>query len=381
VNAACSSFRSLLEQKLAGRPDPSSLRSLAWHEHLLGCGACRTLLEDEEALEGLLATLPDPRLPPEIRRRVLVALARSRNEEDALDRLLDLDHDTLAPTGLARGVLDGLAARRAEIAAGRDEDPLEHLLVAGDTVDVPSGLAGSVLASLEHARRAGAERIDAAGELVGAQGEFAGAQGEFAGAQGKLVGAQGERELDRLLDRAGAVAVPGALSTRVLDALRHQRTLPRAIPVAPTRRTTRVRTVWVYAAAAGLVATLAVWAVWPRQPAPTPDVAVEDATSRPVEDGTSTNRANGVDGRTASVDDPSRRVPATNGTSTTTPPRDVAGAGAPGDVEVARAPDAQMLAAMDVLENWDYLMQNDVDVLLSTIEPADEALLDYQEGG
>lgn len=362
MNAACSSFRSLLEQKLAGRPDPSSLRSLAWHEHLLGCGACRTLLEDEEALEGLLATLPDPRLPPEIRRRVLVALARSRNEEDALDRLLDLDHETLAPTGLARGVLDGLAARRAEIAAGRDEDPLEHLLVAGDTVDVPADLAGSVLASLEHARRAGADRIDAAGELVDARRE---------------------RELDRLLDRSGAVAVPEALSTRVLDALRHQRTLHRSAPNAPMHRTTRVRTVWVYAAAAGLVATLAVWAVWPRQPAPTPDVAVEDATSRPVEDGTSTNRVPRVDGRTASVDDPSRRVPGTNGTSTTPTPtrRDVEGVNAPKDVEVARAPDAQMLAAMDVLENWDYLMQNDVDVLLSTIEPADEALLDYQEGG
>jgi hypothetical protein len=47
-------------------------------------------------------------------------------------------------------------------------------------------------------------------------------------------------------------------------------------------------------------------------------------------------------------------------------------------VRVEPAPDPQMLAALDVLEEWDLLMQDDVDVLLSTLGPADLALLDYR---
>jgi hypothetical protein len=47
-------------------------------------------------------------------------------------------------------------------------------------------------------------------------------------------------------------------------------------------------------------------------------------------------------------------------------------------VQGERPPDPQMLAALDVLEQWDLLMQDDVDVLLSTLGPADEALLDYR---
>jgi hypothetical protein len=47
-----------------------------------------------------------------------------------------------------------------------------------------------------------------------------------------------------------------------------------------------------------------------------------------------------------------------------------------------RAPDAQMLAALDVLENWDLLMQgDDVDALLSTLGTEEEVLLDYQDEG
>jgi hypothetical protein len=47
-----------------------------------------------------------------------------------------------------------------------------------------------------------------------------------------------------------------------------------------------------------------------------------------------------------------------------------------------RGPDAQMLAALDVLENWDLLMQgDDVDALLSTLGTEEEVLLDYQDEG
>ena len=51
------------------------------------------------------------------------------------------------------------------------------------------------------------------------------------------------------------------------------------------------------------------------------------------------------------------------------------------DDHVARAPDPKMLEAFDVLENWDLLTKNDVDVILSTVQPADELLLDYQDEG
>ncbi len=41
-------------------------------------------------------------------------------------------------------------------------------------------------------------------------------------------------------------------------------------------------------------------------------------------------------------------------------------------------PDPALLASLDVVEQWDLLMQDDVDVLISTLGPADEALLDYR---
>ena len=47
----------------------------------------------------------------------------------------------------------------------------------------------------------------------------------------------------------------------------------------------------------------------------------------------------------------------------------------------SRAPDPKMLEAWDVLENWDLLTRNDVDVILSTVQPADELLLEYQDEG
>ena len=43
------------------------------------------------------------------------------------------------------------------------------------------------------------------------------------------------------------------------------------------------------------------------------------------------------------------------------------------------APDSQMLASLDVLEQWDMLNGDDVDLLLSTLPTADEALLEFQD--
>ncbi|MEW6073425.1 MAG: hypothetical protein AB1726_12650 [Planctomycetota bacterium] len=176
----CEEFRDRLERALRGRPARPGSSPLAWHEHLLGCGACRALLAAEEALEELLGSLPEPQLPPHLAIRVLARLADSRagESERDLDRLLDLDRAPAAPADLAPRVLAGLAAaRRAE----REEERLDRLLDRVPAPPVPPALAGRLLAALaaerEAARRPGrllrflarppARRLAAAAVLVG----------------------------------------------------------------------------------------------------------------------------------------------------------------------------------------------------------------------
>lgn len=153
MNADCRDFRLLLEDRLAGRAAPARVAELSWHEHMYACAACRELLEAEEALESLLASLPEPRLAPEVRERVLARLRLSRiheQHEERLDRLLDAAAFEAPPAGLARGVLDGLARRVGD-------ERLDRLL-ALDVVEVPEGLAARTLDGLRLARRAPARR-------------------------------------------------------------------------------------------------------------------------------------------------------------------------------------------------------------------------------
>lgn len=252
MSTSCRDFRDLLAGRLAGRAAPERLAALAWHEHLFGCGACRTLLDDEEALESLLASLPEPRLSPEQRERVLARLRRSLGEELAdarLDRLLDVAGADAAPAGLARGVVAGVA-RRIE------DERLDRLL-ARDVVAAPADLAQWTLVGLRLARRASARR---------------------------------------------------QLALRGLVAL---------------------------AAAAALAAI-----VW---------IAKPDASAR--------------------VEDTPRVV------------RDVAPVERPGARETASldaVPD-EVLAALDVLENWDVLVTDDAETQLAPLPTADEALLDVLE--
>lgn len=147
----CMAFRDLLEARLVGRPDPDSLNALAWHQHLLRCADCRELFEREEALEVLLATWPEPKLSPELERRVLAALKRSRAGERSLDALLELDTTFAAPQDLARRVLAGLEKDRAIVPA-RAADPLDRLLDHAGRVDVPHGLERRVLKRLARER-------------------------------------------------------------------------------------------------------------------------------------------------------------------------------------------------------------------------------------
>ena len=163
MNRACSEFRSRLERSLAGKVESGELRRLGWHEHLLGCADCRALVESEEALELLLASLPEPKLPPEMARRILArlrelretSLADARRAADPLDALLELDRE-MAPPDLAQRVLAGLGSERARVttsdsaeqAAGLDER-LDRLLDRALLhIETPAGLAARVRARL-----------------------------------------------------------------------------------------------------------------------------------------------------------------------------------------------------------------------------------------
>jgi len=145
MNPGCRAFRRSLEQLLEDARGPQEWTSLSWHEHLLGCRDCRALLEAEEALELLLASLPAPSLPPRLARRVLARLRRGEaTREAALDRLLELDPAAPAPSDLARVVLAGLESERAQPAEAR----LDALLERARAVDVPGDLPRRVLAQL-----------------------------------------------------------------------------------------------------------------------------------------------------------------------------------------------------------------------------------------
>ncbi len=138
--SACSRFRRELELVLEGRPSPDRLSVLSWNEHLLGCSECRELLESEHALETLLASLPDPRLPDALAQRVL---ARLRRDREGLDELLDSAPMPDVPADLARRVLAGVADAEA-----RSDDALERLLDAVPEPVVPRDLTSIVLAGI-----------------------------------------------------------------------------------------------------------------------------------------------------------------------------------------------------------------------------------------
>ena len=109
----------------------------------------RRCSSSEEALEELLATLPEPRLPAALARRVLRRLRTAREAAgDPLDQLLELPPASPGPVGLAEHVLAGLAEERAR---GRGADRLDRLLESVPEPAAPAGLAERVLEGLaEH---------------------------------------------------------------------------------------------------------------------------------------------------------------------------------------------------------------------------------------
>jgi hypothetical protein len=146
---ACRDFRSRLASLLSGRASSASFGELAWHEHLLGCADCRALVETEQALEELLASLPQPQLPPELAQRLLARLEPARGDV-ALDLLLERGDAVAVPGALASRMLAKLDSARA---AQREEARLDALLARLPEPQVPADLSRRTLARLALARR------------------------------------------------------------------------------------------------------------------------------------------------------------------------------------------------------------------------------------
>ncbi|MDP6370217.1 MAG: hypothetical protein QF615_11455 [Planctomycetota bacterium] len=382
MKLSCREFRTHLERHLTGEPAPENLTPLSWHEHLLGCAPCRELLEAEEALEYLLASLPDPCLPEHLVPRVLGRLREARELSNSgaarLDQLLETadasatsSADTRAPANLAGSVLAGLA--------------LDRLLERLPTEPVPSGLASRVLAGLATPR----ERL--ANQL------------------------REEAALDRLLDRVPQATPPADLTLAVLDGLGEERfgaqPLERRTPQRLLRLPLRI-SLGASLAAAALLAALALglWgkALWgtpdsvqpremaggpteasPDSPGPSP-LTEPDAIPAPgLEVAVAEGALDG--GPTPDLmpgqDEPGQDEPGPNGPGpgdvelpgeTLQGPHTEVANSAP-DSETDDMPEEALLAALDLLEdeNWDLFFENDdVDLLLSAFDVGEELLLE-----
>jgi hypothetical protein len=347
MTTSCRDFRTLLELVLEGRAVERALSELAWHEHLLSCDACRNLLAAEEALEILLATLPEPKLPAHLARRVVSRL-RAAQKESRLDALLDLDRAARAPDRLAASVLARLQPERersaenagasAESQFDRVDRRLDRLLDRDRVIAAPEGLAERVLSRL-HAER----------KLAGRATELANEPTASA-----HTNSSSTREL---VMREKVAREPGVRELAVRD-LRDE------------HRTNRFRSRWMYAAAAGLLATLAGWALWQRALETVHENAHNVAQANPS-----------PSSRDASMNDDARSNTTGDKFARAGGERTVLGdADKAAQRDASAVPEAGMLAALDVLEHWDLLKSDDVDVLLSSsIDAADEVLLEYQD--
>jgi hypothetical protein len=314
---SCREFRERLAVALRARTGGASspeaatphLSSLSWHEHLLACGDCRRLLAAEEALEILLASLPEPRLPRALARRVLARLESSRT----------------AAQGLPTGELQ---------TAQREAAALDALLELTGVEPAPPDLARNVLAGLSARRAAHAE-------------------------------ASTDLRLDRLIDRLPAPEVPAGLSRTVLAALAGRR---RALPREPRVRfdlqpTAPAARPWLRRLAGSAVAASLIGAgLW---------WALSGSGSEPTESGAPVAAVPGTssaNGDAAASSDRNSNEPSPSRGSV------------PGSQELLappRASEDEVLAQLDLLESWDLLSEGDVDVLLSSLDPVDEYLLEW----
>jgi hypothetical protein len=349
MSATCNDFRQrlrvALEGGLRGEASLEAVRPLAWHEHLFTCTECRDLLEAEEALEDLLASLPSPVLPKLMARRILRRLSSERHQIDVQAKAPDLDHvltsgDSVdVPVDLAVRVLEGISSER-------EANALDALLDRVPTPQIPNGLV---------------ERVRNAAHI------------------------EREAALDSLLELVPAPEIPAQLADRILAAL-------------DSERTTRPRTLrpqfgalrYVAAIAATLVVSLGAWrmiadpgtaftspderenvASAGDDRAGLPDVPdvlyVPDAIEAPT--GAGTELADAVNTGDGATLDPDTELTINAGST----------AGelgvAPELLDPIALPEAAVLASLDILEDWELLMSEDLDVLLGSLDDADAELL------
>jgi hypothetical protein len=329
VSTSCTDFRARLAQALVDRSARDAERfdgGLAWHEHVLTCAECRELLDSEEALEDLLASLPLPSLPPELARRVLQRLQPARAEVE-LDRLLD---DALLssadgaqpPPEFARDVLARLSgARELARREAASEHALDGLLDRVPTPSAPAGLPSRMLKALAPHR----ERIEVLAQRVPVKSGHA----------------QGGR-------------VEGVRPT-----LESVSSAPASRPVSATLGGRLSRP--LLAAAAVLVLAGGVVWLWTRNSKPNtaPSGVERDFASR---DGAKSDAVVRVDAPRA------QQVAAPRASEVEAPleaPKSADVQGAPLDLT---EPDAELLAQLELLESWELLTDESLDFELVGID-------------
>ena len=138
MSGSCEEFRKRLADWLRtsseGVDDERGLEALRWDAHRLSCPDCQRLLEDEQALNELLDSVPDPRLTPTQRSELFARL----RDEARLESLLSLaDPMTAPPTGLAARVW-------AHVQSEQELTGLDRQLAHMDSIEAPPGLAQRV---------------------------------------------------------------------------------------------------------------------------------------------------------------------------------------------------------------------------------------------
>lgn len=271
---SCTSFRSRLMEALRGRVRPGV--ELAWHQHVLSCSACRELLDSEEALEALLASLPEPRLPVALAQRVLARLEEARQ------------------------------------ATARGADGLDHLLDLDTAAPVPGDLSERVLRGVRRARGIAAQ----------------------------------EKALDRLLEQLPEPGIPAGLAERTLDALEAERGLGSRPTLASFGRMAALAAAAVVLLACGVL----LWRLLGEGEPADPSEHVAQGPGGPSTAGEGPKEP----GTDPGANEPG---PATTGIAGTPEP------------PLPGGPSEELLAALDVLENWDLLVSEDLDLQLASMDP------------
>ncbi|MFT6041003.1 MAG: hypothetical protein ACI9C2_001169 [Gammaproteobacteria bacterium] len=330
MSSHCQDFRRRLRDALEGglrgeRSSIESVRPLAWHEHLFTCPECRDLLEAEEALEQVLASMPLPAVPKELAHRILERLSVERTAPELvgthgdLDSLLAKADQVEIPNDLPELVLQNL--REARLAAGKDG--LELLLDALPEPLIPSGLSSRVQRAVEAERTA---------------------------------------NLDALLNLIPAPEVPEGLALGILNTLEAERSAgTHARAVAPILRPRFGAVRYAAAIAATLVVAFGAWRLTsdggPSNPQETGRDGFVKVQPEPVIDSSDARLSPRMVEEVAGLENSQD---------------------ANSEIETLLAvtlPDANVLASLDVLEDWELLMSDDIDLLLGSLDEADAELL------